>query len=257
MIEEEKLEGKNNFSFEKELTFEEISFAYTNGTLVLDEISLSVRKGEMTSIIGPSGAGKTTIFDLILRLLSPQQGKIIIDGVNISTIGLKEWRKNIGYVPQDIFLISSSIKNNIRFYNPHVSDEEIIEAARQANILEFIENLPQGFDTEVGERGVKLSGGQRQRIIIARALARKPKLLLLDEATSALDAESEKEIQRAIESLKGRLTIMVIAHRLSTVSKSDTIIAVDNGRVIEQGSPDDLLANPQSYFSKVQANDFI
>ncbi len=253
----EWLGGNNKFSFDKEFKFENVSFQYSNETPVLKNINLSIIKGKMTAIIGPSGAGKTTIFDIFLRLLNPDNGSVTIDGVNVDSIRMEEWRKSIGYVSQDIFLINDTIKNNIKFYNESILESDIKEAARKANILEFIESLPQGFDTQVGEQGVNLSGGQRQRVIIARALARKPKLLLLDEATSALDAESEGEIQKAIESLKGRLTIVVIAHRLSTVSKSDTIIAIDNGNVIEQGSPSELLANPESYFSKVQANDFL
>ncbi|MCD4704942.1 ABC transporter ATP-binding protein/permease [bacterium] len=242
---------KNNFEFNNSLKFNEVKFFYNSKNKVLDNISFSIKKGEMVGIIGPSGAGKTTIVDLILRLFEPLKGKILLDNQNIKKIKLSEWRQKIGYVSQDIFLKNDTILNNIQFYNDSISRKEIIEAAKKANIYNFINSLPDKFDTVIGERGILLSGGQRQRIIIARVLARKPEILILDEATSALDNESELKIQKIIAELKGKITVIIIAHRLSTVINSDRLIVIENGRIIEHDSPNNLLANKKSYFSRV------
>jgi len=183
-------------------------------------------------------------------LLRPKNGEILIDGANIDEIDKKSWHDNIGYVSQDIFLLNNTIENNIRFYNNSLKRENIIEAAKSANIYDFIETLPNKFQTLVGEQGIQLSGGQRQRIVLARALARKPPILVLDEATSALDNESEHKIQEAIKNLRGKLTILIIAHRLSTVMHSDKILVLKDGIIAEEGSPKELLSNSQSYFYK-------
>ena len=167
---------------------------------------------------------------------------------DISEINTTSWRKNIGYVSQDIFLLSDTIENNIRFYDPSISDQDIADAAKMANIYDVIQDQPDTFRTVVGERGVKFSVGQRQRIVLARVLARKPKILILDEATSALDNESEALIQRALENLKQKMTIIIIAHRLTTVMGCDKLVAIENGRIIERGTPDELLKNTDSYF---------
>ena len=243
--------GTKPFVLEKELAFENASFAYESGKSVVKNLDFSIKKGEMVGIIGPSGAGKTTLVDLLLRLFSPQEGKITVDGVSLQEIDLNEWRRNIGYVSQDIFLINDSIRNNIRFYDEVVTEADIEEAAKMADIYDFIVSLPNGFDTSVGERGVLLSGGQKQRIAIARALARKPKILILDEATSSLDNESEVKIQKVIVNLKGRHTVVAIAHRLSTIENSDLIMVLRNGRVEEQGKPESLLKDNRSYFYKM------
>ena len=217
----------------------------------MSNVNFSLKKGEMVGLIGPSGAGKTTIVDLILRLFDPTEGKILIDGDDIKNLDIKDWRKNIGYVSQDIFLQNDTISNNIKFYNDDISEQDIIEGAKMANIYDFINNLPNKFQTIIGERGVLLSGGQRQRIIIARILARKPKLLILDEATSALDNESEIQVQKVIENLKGKITALVIAHRLSTIINSDRLLVIDKGKIVEQGKPQELLEDKESYFYKV------
>ena len=201
-------------------------------------------------LIGPSGAGKTTIVDLLLRLYQSQKGIIELDGGDISDIKMKEWRTNIGYVPQDAFMINDTIENNIRFYGDSVTNEDIMEAVKMANIYEFIESQPEKFQAMVGERGTLLSGGQRQRIVLARVLARKPKILILDEATSSLDNESEFLIQKAIEGLRGKISILMIAHRLSTVMIADNLIILENGKIIESGSPKNLLQDENSYFYK-------
>ena len=236
------------FLFKKSFEFRDVSFGYSADQPVLQNISFEVRKGEMVGIIGPSGVGKTTLVDLILRLFSPQAGTILLDGKDIAAIKLDSWRKNIGYVAQDIFLMNDSVGNNIKFYDESMTDKQIAEAARQADLYEFIQSLPEKFETIVGERGLRLSAGQRQRIVIARILARKPELLILDEATSALDNESEAQIQAVIKKLKGRVTVFAIAHRLSTVMDSDKLMVLEGGRLVEQGEPQKLMADKNSYF---------
>jgi ABC-type multidrug transport system fused ATPase/permease subunit len=210
-----------------------------------------VQKGEMIGIIGPSGAGKTTLVDILLRLLKPQNGIILADDVDIDSIDLDSWHKNVGYVSQDIFLLNDTIEANIKFYSNSVSQNDVIAASKMANIYDFIQELPNKFDTPTGERGVKLSGGQKQRIALARTLARKPSILILDEATSALDNESEKRIQEVIENLKGKMTVLVIAHRLGTVMNCDNLLVLDKGKIIEEGKPQELLKDKESYFFKM------
>lgn len=247
----EKDEGSSPFKFEKALEMRDVHFSYTGQRPVLAGVSFQIKKGEMAGIIGPSGAGKTTLVDLLLRFLQPQKGEILLDGRDIAKIKLKDWRGNIGYVSQDIFLVNQTIENNIKFYNDEISNEEMVEASKMANIYDFVQGLPQGFSTVVGERGLMLSVGQRQRVILARILARKPEILILDEATSALDSESEVLIQKAIKGLKGKISCLVIAHRLSTVLDSDKLLVLEKGRIIEQGRPQDLLKDKTSYFYRV------
>lgn len=242
--------GAEKFNFYRLLELKNVSFAYKDGGRVLSNISFFIKKGEMIGLIGPSGAGKTTVVDILLRLLKPQEGFILLDGEDITKIALREWRTNVGYVSQDIFLINDTIANNIRFYNNSIGDEDIEAAAKMANIYDFIVKQPNEFKTVVGERGLRLSGGQRQRVVLARALARKPQILILDEATSALDNESEVLIQKSIEKLRGKITVIAIAHRLSTVMTSDKLFALDNGKIIEEGSPSELLKDRESYFYK-------
>ncbi len=242
--------GTHKFVFEKELSFENVIFAYSaTSNPVLRDVSFSVKRGETVGLIGPSGAGKTSVADIILRLFNPTSGQVILDGVSVENISLTEWRSHIGYVPQDVFMFNGSVEENIRFYRSELTTEEIHAAAKQANIHDFVMALPEGFNSHVGDRGVMISGGQRQRIALARALAGKPDLLVLDEATSALDSESERLIQEAIQRLHGEITVIIIAHRLSTVENADTILVLDKGEIIERGSPAELRANPASYFS--------
>lgn len=244
--------GAVPFSFERELAFRNVSFSYGEGKNVLSDVNFSIFKGETIGLIGPSGAGKTSVADLLLRLFKPTEGDLLIDGKPIISISPESWRKNIGYVAQDVFLLNASIEDNIRFYRQNLSEEAIIEATRQANIYDFISGLPDGFKTITGDRGVMLSGGQRQRIALARALAGAPSLLILDEATSALDHESEKLIHESIRALHGKVTVLIIAHRPSTVAEADTILVLGHGRIVENGTPQELLKNHDSYFSKMQ-----
>lgn len=250
---QEKDAGRGEVSFSQELEFREVKFSYKSEIPVLSNVSFRVRKGEMIGIIGRSGMGKTTICDLFLRLFEPDEGGIFVDGGDIREFRIDDWRNSIGYVSQDIFLKNSTIENNIKFFDESVTDEQMIEAAKIANIYDFVQGLPKGFKTGVGERGTLLSGGQRQRIILARVLVRKPKILLLDEATSALDNESEALVQDAIEKLKqmGNMTIIAIAHRLTTVMRSNRLLVLDDGRIVEEGSPDELLKDKESQFYKM------
>ena len=227
--------------FKDSLEYKNVCFEYQKGEeQVLDSVSFKINKGEVAALVGPSGSGKSTIADLIPRFYDVSSGEIIIDGNNLKNLSLSSLRGNMGIVTQEVILFNDTIKNNISYAQPEKSMDQIKDAAKAANALEFIENTPDGFETVVGERGVKLSGGQKQRIAIARALLKNPSILILDEATSALDTESEKKVQTAIESLMKDRTALVIAHRLSTVQKADKIIVIDKGKVVEIGSHETL-----------------
>ena len=243
--------GTEPFIFKDMLEFRDVHFAYENGKEIFDGLSFSIKKGELVGIIGSSGAGKTTLVDLLLRLFQPKSGGIFLDGVLSEKVMQKEWRTRIGYVPQDVYLLNGTIAQNIRFYDSTITDDAMKEAAKLANIYDFIEELPKKWDTEVGERGVMLSGGQKQRIGIAMALARKPEIVIFDEATSALDNESEAHVKQAMENMRGKVTLIAIAHRLTTVLDADRIITLGDGRVLEEGNPKELMARPDSYLAKM------
>lgn len=247
---QEKDSGKSGFEFNKSLEFRNVSFSY-NSKRLLFNIALEIQRGQTVGLIGPSGSGKTTMVDLILRLLDAREGDILIDDKSIRSIKLKDWRQNIGYVTQDIFLLNDTVENNIKFFDSTINHEDIVAAAKMANIYDSIMELPDKFQTLVGERGIKFSGGQRQRISLARALARKPQILILDEATSSIDNESETMIQQSIQSLHGQITIISIAHRLSTVMNSDKLVVLEDGVITEEGEPDQLLKNKDSYLLRV------
>jgi ATP-binding cassette subfamily B protein len=227
-----------------EIRFDRVSFAYPTRTqtLALDQVSFAVRPGEKLAIVGPSGAGKSTIFHLILRFYDPLSGAVSFDGVRLPDADPAALRSRIALVPQDSVVFAASVRENIRFGRPDATDAEVQHAAEQASALEFIEHLPQGFDTQIGERGLTLSGGQRQRIAIARAILRDAPLLLLDEATSSLDAGSERLVQEALSHLMQARTTIVIAHRLATVLSCDRILVLDHGRVVEEGTHASLSA---------------
>lgn len=248
---EEISQGGKPFVFKNDLKFSNVAFSYDNREPVFKDISFTVRKGASVGIIGSSGAGKTTLADLLLRLFNPGSGKILLDGVEANEFDLDEWRRNIGYVSQDPFLLHDTIRSNIKLYDESISDERVIEALEKSYIGDLIRELPQGLDTLVGDRGMMLSVGQRQRLILARVFARNPQLLILDEATSALDNESELAVRRAIDNLRGETTLFIIAHRLSTIMNVDHLLVLDKGRIIEEGKPGDLLSRTDSFFYKM------
>jgi len=218
-------------------------------TLALSGLQGDIHAGQTVAVVGPSGAGKTTLFGLLLRFYDPQAGRIVLDGVNISDMDLQDLRSRIGIVPQEPVIFSGSAMDNIRYGQPQATDAEVLAAAKAAFADEFIVQLPQGYDTFLGEKGVRLSGGQRQRIAIARAMLKNPPLLLLDEATSALDAHSERMVQAALETAMQGRTTLVIAHRLATVQKADVIWVLDHGALVEQGTHTELVAKGGLYAS--------
>jgi ATP-binding cassette subfamily B protein len=235
-----------------------LSFRYpSNPNSVLSNISLEIKPGERVAIVGPSGAGKTTLFQLLQRFYDPTSGTILFSDINIQNIPLEALRKMIGVVPQDIVIFSDNAMENIRFGKMDATDEEVLSAARLAIADEFISKLPDGYQSFLGDRGIRLSGGQKQRIAIARVLLKNPALLLLDEATSALDAESELLVQRALEAAMDSRTTLVIAHRLSTVKQADKILVLENGKIIETGTHADLIQRSGLYsrLAKLQFTD--
>ena len=229
------------------IEFRDVSYAYDEDKNVLRHVDLTIEKGKKFALVGPSGGGKTTICHLIPHFYDVISGEILLDGKEIHTITMESLRRNIGIVQQDIYLFNDSMKENIRYGRLDATDDEIVEAAKRANIHDYIMTLPNGYDTQIGERGVRLSGGQKQRLSIARVFLKNPPLLILDEATSALDNTTEILIQQALDELcKGRTTL-VVAHRLSTIKNADEIAVVDDGRIVEQGSHEQLMAKGGIY----------
>ncbi|MBL6446128.1 ATP-binding cassette domain-containing protein [Fulvivirga sp. 29W222] len=234
-----------------DIMFSEVSFAYPSRKKlkVLKSLSLNIEAGQKVALVGPSGAGKSTIIQLLMRFYQASSGAIQVDGNDINEYDLAYYRRNVGIVPQEVILFGGSIRENIAYGKPNATDEEIVEAARKANAYDFITGFPEGFDTLVGDRGIKLSGGQRQRIAIARAILKDPALLILDEATSSLDAESEVLVQEALDELmKGRTTI-IIAHRLATIRKVDNIFVVKGGEIVETGTHEELSRYDEGIYS--------
>ncbi len=223
------------------ITIKDVTFRYDNKESILENFNLDIEAGKMVALVGPSGGGKTTICNLIPRFYDYESGQIFIDDVDISTVTLKSLRENIGIVQQDVFLFTGTIKENIMYGNPNATDEEVIEASKNACLHDFIMGLEDGYDTFIGERGVKLSGGQKQRISIARVFLKNPAILILDEATSALDNVTEYEIQKALEELSKDRTTLVVAHRLSTVKNSDEIVVLTDKGIEERGTHEELM----------------
>ena len=240
-----------------DVRFESVGFAYERERPVLREITFHAPPGTKVALVGPSGAGKTTLVTLIPRFHDPGEGRILLDGVDLRRLSLKTLRRAVGVVPQEVFLFDRTVRENIAFGAPDASLEEIRAAAAAAHALEFIEELPRGFDTEIGERGVRLSGGQRQRLAIAREILRDPAVLILDEATSSLDTESERLIQEALERLLKDRTSFIIAHRLSTVLTADIILVMDRGRIVERGRHLELMAGNGVYARLCRAQAFV
>jgi ATP-binding cassette subfamily B protein len=230
-----------------EVRFENVSFAYNADRPILHDVNFTIEPGKKLAVVGPSGAGKSTLARLLFRFYDVSSGAIRIDGQNIKHCSQTSVRQNIGIVPQDTVLFNESIFYNLQYANPAASKEQIIAAAKTANIHNFIEQLPLGYDTLVGERGLKLSGGEKQRVAIARVILKNPKVLIFDEATSALDTQSEQVILSALKQAAKNHTTLVIAHRLSTIIDADTILVLDNGRVVEQGTHQKLLAHNGLY----------
>ncbi|OLT61310.1 heterocyst formation ABC transporter subunit HepA [Moorena bouillonii] len=234
--------GNVEFSgLQRAIEFASVDFGYDPSNLVLHDITLTINKGETTALVGASGSGKTTLADLIPRFYDPTAGQVIIDGIDIQEFEINSVRRKLAIVSQDTFIFNTSVRNNIAYGSEQVNEVAIREAAKLANALDFILDLPEGFETQLGDRGVRLSGGQRQRLAIARALLRAPEILILDEATSALDSVSERLIQESLEKLSVGRTVITIAHRLSTISKADKVVVLEQGRIVEQGKYEELL----------------
>ena len=231
------------------IVFENVSFEYPDDhNPVLEGVSLSIRPGEKVALVGPSGGGKTTMCNLIPRFYDTTSGSILIDGQDIHHVTLESLRTNIGVVQQDVYLFSGTVYENIAYGRPHASREDVIEAAKMAGAHEFITQLKNGYDTYVGERGVKLSGGQKQRISIARVFLKNPAILVLDEATSALDNESEYLVNQSLEKLAQGRTTLTIAHRLSTIQGADRILVLSGSRIVEEGSHEELMRRKGMYY---------
>jgi subfamily B ATP-binding cassette protein MsbA len=242
------LPGARPFAgLEREIAFEDVRFSYREGSPVLRGVSLVVPKGTVTALVGPSGSGKSTLVDLLARFYEVDSGRVTLDGVDVRELRLADLRRRLGVVSQDTVLFHDTVRANIAYGCPDASLDDVVRAARAAHAHDFIAGLPRGYDTVVGERGSHLSGGQRQRIAIARAILRDAPILVFDEATSALDSESERLVQDAIGRLLQGRTVIVVAHRLSTVRRADQIVVLDAGRVVERGDHDTLMADRGLY----------
>ena len=239
--------GEGEARFERAIAFENVTFRYGSGDPVLSDVSFTLPKGKVVALVGPSGAGKTTLADLLPRFHDPVGGRITMDGVPLTRLTRRSLRGLLGVVSQDTVLLNDTVHANIAYGSPSATRAQVEAASRAANADQFIEQLPQRYDTVLGERGTRLSGGQRQRVAIARALLRDPPILVLDEATSALDTESERLVQQAIDRLMVQRTVLVIAHRLATVRDADEIVVLDAGRIVERGSHEQLFRNGGLY----------
>ena len=236
----------------KKIRLKNVSFTYgKKDSFNLENLNLTMDAGKTTAIAGLSGAGKSTIADMIMGLIIPQSGSITVDDVDLTRENLLSWRNQIGYVAQDTFLFNDTVRNNLLFADPSASDDEILEALKQASADEFVLNLPEGLDTLIGDRGVRLSGGEKQRLALARALLRNPSLLILDEATSNLDSKNEKNILSSLEKLHGNLTILIIAHRLSTIKNADVIYLIEKGNIVESGTWENMIEKHDGHFKSL------
>lgn len=238
--------------FERDITFRDVSFAYRGATEnVLRGVSFTLKKGTVTALVGRSGAGKTTIADLLLGLLTPTAGEIRIDGQALNAENLPAWRHSLGYIPQDPLILNASVRENLLRFHPHATEADMVDALKRAQAWPVIEGLPEGLDTLLGDEGVRLSGGERQRIVLARVLMGNPRLIVMDEATSAMDYESETAVRRAIAALDREITILIIAHRLATVRTAQYALVLEGGQITEQGELATLLATNDGYLNKL------
>lgn len=243
-------DGSVNFT--QQITFDKVGFTYKSGSEeVLKDLCFTLPRGSVTALVGPSGAGKSTTADLLLGLLQPTEGRILVDDVALDSQNLGAWRKRIGYIPQEPLILNATIRENLLRFHPEAGEEEMISALKRSLAWPFIEKLPNGLDTVLGDNGVRLSGGERQRIVLARVLMGDPSLIILDEATSALDYESENFIRQTIRSLREDTTVLIIAHRMATIRGADRAIVLLNGRIEEQGSLQELLQKQDSYLTKM------
>jgi len=240
-------------SFKSDIRFDNVSFTYKGRTKTIEGISVTFQKGKTTAIVGRSGVGKTTLINLLLRLFDVDKGEIRIDGVNLKRYKLSSWLNNVGFVSQDTFILNDTVENNITFRSDGYSGEEVIKAAKCADAHSFITELPNGYDTFVGDKGMRLSGGQAQRIAVARAMIREPEILIFDEATNNLDNISEAAVQNAINEISKDHTVIVVAHRLSTIVNTDKILVLEDGRVVEEGTHKELMENRGAYWELYQS----
>lgn len=238
--------------FEKKIEFRNVCFAYQgNGESILHNVNFSLKKGSITALMGRSGAGKTTIADLLMGFLKPTSGEILIDGVTLSDDNLSGWRHNLGYIPQEPLILNATVRENLQRFHPTATQMEMEKALKKAYIWNVVENLPQGMDTVLGDGGIRLSGGERQRIVLARVLLGNPRLIVMDEATSAMDYESEMAVRNAIRDLDEQVTILIIAHRLATVRTAKYGLVLENGRITEVGTLCELASHPEGYFNRL------
>ena len=239
-------------TFEHTIEFRNVSFAYQGSEeIVLKGVSFTLEKGSVTALVGRSGAGKTTIADLLLGFLMPTEGEILIDGVALSRENLPAWRHALGYVPQEPLILNASVRENLQRFHPKATEAEMVDALKKAQAWAVVEGLPKGLDTELGDEGVRLSGGERQRIVLARVLLGNPRLIIMDEATSAMDYESETAVRQAIRDLNEKVTILIIAHRLATVRTAKYALVLEQGKITEQGLLADLVQTPNGYLNKL------
>jgi subfamily B ATP-binding cassette protein MsbA len=245
-------------SFEHSISYNNVSFSYPNGEKnAIKEFSLTIPKGKLVALVGASGAGKSTLTDLLLRFYDVQSGSIAVDGQDIRSLRLNSLRGLLSVVSQEPVLFNDTVYNNIVFGWPNATKEQVIEAARIANALDFIEKLEHGFQTNIGDRGMRLSGGERQRLTIARAILRNPAILILDEATSSLDSESEKAVQAALTNAMQNRTVIAIAHRLSTITHADQIVVLSDGKIVESGTHESLLQQNGAYAKMIELQQFV
>jgi len=255
---EQSVENPTSIQIEG-ISFKDINFSYPTrpDVQVLKNLSFDLKKGQTLALVGKSGSGKSTVASLLMRFYGTDSGSISTGVYNVRDLDLQSWRKSLALVPQDVLLFGGTIGENISYGKTDATEEEIIQAAKEANAWEFISQFPEGLETKVGDRGIQLSGGQRQRVAIARALLKDPQLLILDEATSALDSESERLVQEALERLMKGRTSVVIAHRLSTIRKAHQIVVMDQGSIVERGNHDDLMSQDGAYAELVKLQDVL